>query len=147
MGGIFSDWHIWALLAAGLAASELLFSGFVLLAFAAACAITAAYCVIAGDASETSQIMLATVSAFVLTPVFVRYYKNNMTKSGAGPLDQGWESGMKVEVTQSGDRAGVVLKGDFYPAKFEDGEKPKAGKKVEVIKLEGITAIVKPAQK
>jgi membrane protein implicated in regulation of membrane protease activity len=135
-------WHLWILLGLLLAIAELSGSGFVLLAMGVACLAGAAVAAFT-EVGLAGQIVATVLTAAVLSPLFVGWYRA-IHRSTSGPRDEGWERGRPATVERYAGRLGVRLDGDFYPARYGDGRELAEGARVEVERIEGITARVRP---
>ncbi len=141
----FEAWHLWIILGLLLAALEMLGLGFVALAIGVACIGGAAAAL--ADQPLWIQIATTAVAAAILTPLFVRYFR---TMSGArdrvAVTGETGSHGQQAVIVWRQQRAGVVLKGDFFPAQLvQPAASPelKEGQRVEIIEFSGITAMVR----
>ena len=132
-------WLLWLLLGAVLLAAEIAFmggAGGLLLAWAlmSAAAMVAAL----GGASLTGQLISAAVAGLIAMPTMVWLFRR-ATQAGAG------EATTPTSVVIHDRKAGVIVRGDFFPARHEDDRELTEGERVLVVRYQGLTAIVKDA--
>ncbi|MFV8834171.1 hypothetical protein [Aquisalimonas sp.] len=132
-------WGIWLLLALGLFALELVLMGgagglFLAWALMALAAMAAALL----DASIMGQLITAGVAGLVAMPGVIWLFRS-ATEGGAG------EAGTPTAVTIRHGKAGVIVRGEFFQARHEDGRELRQGDSVLVVRYQGLTAIVKDA--
>lgn len=145
-------WHLWLLGGMILAALEMLGLAFVALALGTSC-VAGAIAALMG-ASLTVQIGASTVTAIILTPLFVRWFKQLKPATDAVALaGESGSSGQRCILVEQQGRLGVVIKGDFFPAASDSDisangtvfKQPLAvGMTVQVLRFSGITVIVQP---
>lgn len=145
-------WHLWLLGGMILAALEMLGLAFVALALGASC-VAGAIAALLG-ASLTVQIGASTVTAIILTPLFVRWFKQLKPAVDTVALaGESGSSGQRCTLVEQQGRLGVLIKGDFFPAALDSdtnanvagSDQPLAlNMTVQVKRFSGITAIVQP---
>lgn len=141
----FESWHVWVMAGLVLAAMELFGAAFVALAFGVSCLVAA---VVAGmGAGLNVQILAAAISAAVLTPCFVLWWKRH-SKANLGTYALAGESGSSNQpgvIVKYGDGVGVKLGPDIFPVRMSDGDVATLtpDQRVIIERFEGITAIVK----
>lgn len=136
-------WQIWVLLAIIFAALELMGAQFIMLALAASALVVMVVTLIV-DPDPTGQLMIFLVTALVLTPTFIIWYRRQFlgrqTRTGVAG-ESGYGQHVAV-VERRGERIGVEFEGDWFPVRFEGGGRPIPGERVRLVRFEGITAIV-----
>lgn len=137
-------WQIWLLLAVLLALAELMGAQLVLLALGLSCLAGAAVAAFT-PWGLAAQLGATVAAAAVLTPLLVLAFRRHHLQAAPGPLDPGWEAGHTARLEGYGGRLGVRIQGDFFPARAESGALPPEGARVVVVRLESVTAVVRPA--
>lgn len=140
-----ATWQVWVLLAILLALAELLGTQLVLLALGLSCLAGAAVAAWT-PWGLTAQLGATVVTAAVLTPTMVYAFRQRRQGDAPGPLDAGWEHGREAVLERYGERLGVRVRGDFFPARPAAGELPPEGARVTVLRLESLTAVVLPLE-
>jgi membrane protein implicated in regulation of membrane protease activity len=90
----------------------------------------------------SGQILVTSIAALILVPVFVRWYRRFAHPVRKGLAGEGGMVGFETEVLEYGGRLGVRYQGDFFPAKRTDGQPLVPGMRVRVCSMKGITASV-----
>ena len=143
MSIVFEAWHVWVVLALALAAMEILGLGFVALAVGVSCVAGAVAALL--DQPLWIQIAATAVTAAILTPLFVHWYKKvGGSSEQASVTGDGGSLGQICVVVSQQERLGVVIKGDFFPARLvqQNVGQLQPGQQVEVKEFSGITAMV-----
>src|SRR3954452_13043717 len=137
------DWVVWIIAAAGLAAGEIFTLGFFLgpIAIAAAVAAVAA-AVGAGVEIQVAVFVLASVGTLaVIRPVARRHMRTPARlRSGTAAL-----VGQRALVLQriDADHGQVKIGGEVWTARpYDESEVFEAGDRVDVMKIDGATALV-----
>lgn len=137
-----SSWHLWLMLGMVLIIAEVIGTEFILLALGAAALLTGA---ITGmfDLGLNAQLVTIAVSAAVLLPIFIRFYRRRFKATGTrAVISEGLYRDTELLIENYGERTGIRIQGDFFPAKSTEGDPLKAGELVRVLELNGLTAIV-----
>ncbi|OMH38071.1 NfeD family protein [Motiliproteus sp. MSK22-1] len=143
MSIVFETWHFWVILALALAAMEMLGLGFVALAIGVSCIAGAVAALM--DQPLWVQIAATAVAAAILTPLFVHWYKKaGVSSDPVSVTGDGGSLGQICLIVSQQDRLGVVIKGDFFPARLvqQNAGELQVGQQVEVKEFSGITAMV-----
>lgn len=136
-------WQIWLLLAIVFAAMELMGAQFIMLALAASALVVMGVSM-AVDMTVTTQLITFVVTAAILTPGFIIWYRRQFQGRQTRTAVAG-ESGYSqrlASVESRGERVGVALDGNWFPVRYEQGDHPAPGEQVRIVRFEGITAIV-----
>lgn len=137
-----SAWHMWLMLGALLIIAEIIGTDFILLGLGLAAGTTAAATAAFGMALE-GQIGTFAVAALLYVPASVIFYRRTFKATGARTLiSEGVYQDMEQTIVLYGDRTGVRIQGDFYPAQSTEGDPLHAGELVRVLEMRGVTAIV-----
>jgi membrane protein implicated in regulation of membrane protease activity len=137
------DWVLWVVLAAALAIGEVLTLGFLLGLFALAAALAAIVAAIgAGLVVQLVVFIAASIASLALIrPIAKRHLRTPaQLRTGTAAL-----VGAKGVVTERVDDLGgqVKIGGEIWTARtFMEGEVIEPGKRVEVARIEGATALV-----
>ncbi|MCS4502693.1 hypothetical protein KBTX_00125 [wastewater metagenome] len=145
MGLEFAAWHLWLIAALAALLLELLAGGeLFFLALAAGLAVGG---LVAGFTGFplTVQIITAAVVDMALTPLVIRRVRRRRERVRYAVAGEGGEAGRICTVIVRNGRAVIHLRHDALPVRFEDGSIPPADSRVRVLRIEGITAIVAPA--
>jgi membrane protein implicated in regulation of membrane protease activity len=143
IGGI-PLWAVWSLAAALLAVGELLTPGLFFLGPLAVAAVVAA--VVATGAAGTVAALLAFVGASVLCiavlrPLARRHIRQPVSSRTGTAALVGAKALVLVQVDDTGGR--VKIGGEEWSAKpFLEGEALRPGEQVEVVQIDGATALV-----
>lgn len=135
---------IWLVIAALLTLAAAMTGDFTLIALALAALAGA------GTAAFTAmgalwQVAVVGATAAVLGPILHRFLRPLLRGPNYGVSGSGAEVGLRTTVVRSGDKLGVRIKHDFFPARTEGNTPLSEGEHVTVLRFEGITAIVEPA--
>lgn len=137
-----SAWHMWLMLGAVLIIAEIIGTDFILLGLGLAAVSTAAITAAFGIGTEW-QIGVYAIAALFFVPASVFFYRRTFKATGARTLiSEGVFRDMEQTIVQYGDRTGVRIQGDFYPAQSTEGDPLRAGELVRVLEMRGVTAIV-----
>ena len=139
-----STWVVWAVVAVLLAVGEIFTPGLFFLGPVALAAVVAALAAVAGAGTALSAIVFivaALASLLVLRPIARRHlHMPAIARTGTAAL-----VGRKAIVTRRIDAAGgrVRIGGEEWTARpFLDGEAFDEGQSVEVVEIQGATALV-----
>jgi membrane protein implicated in regulation of membrane protease activity len=135
---------IWLVIAALLVLAAAMTGDFTLAALALA-ALAGAGTAAFTDIGALWQVAVVGVAAGILGPLLNRFLRPLLRGPDYGVAGSGAEAGLRTTVVRSGDRIGVRIKHDFFPARREDDQPLAEGDPVTVLRFEGITAIVEPA--
>lgn len=139
-------WIGWLVLAVVLAAFELTGTGFVMLGLAAAAVLTAAITAIA-EPTVATQLQIAAGATVVLAPAAAWYHRWLLHRRPPGPLAAGRLKNVVALVADDGRRLTVEVQGERLPVRHADGGELRAGQRVRVLRIEGITAVARPVGK
>src|SRR3954463_8472190 len=137
------DWVIWAIVAAGLAAGEILTLGFFLglMALGAAVAAIAAAVGLSVELQVALFAVTSVASLAFIRPIALRHLKTPARlKSGTAAL-----VGSRAVVLErvDADHGQVKIGGEVWTARpYDEDDVFEPGARVEVIKIEGVTALV-----
>jgi membrane protein implicated in regulation of membrane protease activity len=137
------DWVIWTIAAAALAAGEIFTLGFILGPIALAAAIAAIVAAIgAGPEIQFAVFALSSVaSLLLLRPIARRHLRTPVAlRSGTAAL-----IGERAVVVQrvDADNGQVKIRGEVWTARpFDETDVFEPGTRVDVMKIEGATALV-----
>lgn len=137
-----SAWHLWLILGMVLIIAEVIGTEFILLALGAAALVTGA---ITGafDLGLDAQLLTSAVAAAVLVPLFIRLYRRRFKATGTrAVISEGLFQDTELLIEAYGERTGIRIQGDFFPAASTEGDPLQAGELVRVLELRGLTAIV-----
>lgn len=141
-----SGWQLWLLLGLALLLADLFVAGgasgvLLVLALAAVGGMIASL-----FGLDLQGQMLSAAAAAVLATPFVILMLRRLT-GGRNAQDTDWRvAGQTFEVVRQGDRLGVRILGDFFPARFTTGGAPTEGQRVRVERFEGIVALVETVE-
>lgn len=141
-----SGWQLWLLLGLAFLLADLFVAGgasgvLLVLALAALGGMLAS---LFGFGLQV-QLLSAAAAAVLATP-FVIIMLRRLT-GGRSAQDNDWRIANKTfEVVRQGERLGVKVLGDFFPARWTTGGAPEEGDRVRVERFEGIMALVQPAE-
>lgn len=142
---LFSEltaWHLWLIAGAVLIIAEVVGTEFILLALGLAALTTALVTAVFGI-GMTGQIGTYAIAALVLVPASVLFCRRKFKATGARTLvSEGFYRDSEFTVVQYGERTGVRIQGDFYPAQSTEGDPLQTGELVRVLEMRGVTAIV-----
>jgi membrane protein implicated in regulation of membrane protease activity len=137
-----SAWHMWLIAGAVLIIAEIIGTEFILLALGLAALITALVTAVF-SIEMTGQVGTYAIAALVLVPVTVLFYRRKFKATGARTLvSEGFYRDSELSIELYGERTGVRIQGDFYPAQSTEGDPLQAGELVRVLEMRGVTAIV-----
>ncbi|MGQ7246168.1 NfeD family protein [Halomonas sp. V046] len=140
---------LWLLLGLGALVAELLTGSYVLLAIAAAAALTALSAWI--GLLLTGQLIVAAVSCGILVPVAIWRLRGRNRQRSFGVAGAGGGAGQRfVLVARDFDNApSIKLDGDLYRARLDSESDAdlalRPGDEVTLVRFEGTQAIVRPA--
>ena len=137
-----SSWHLWLILGMALIIAEVIGTEFILLALGAAALVTGG---ITGvfDLGLNAQLISCAVAAAVLVPLFIRFYRRRFRATGTrAVISEGLYRDTELVIENYGERTGIRIQGDFFPARSTEGDPLKAGELVRVLELRGLTAVV-----
>lgn len=138
-------WQIWLGLGILLAIAEVMGTQFVLLAIGAAFALTAVVTAAFGLDFDL-QLLSAALWTGILVPSFILFYRRHMMPVATRTLvGDGLGVGDTFAVVRHGERLGVKIQGNFFPA--EGAGELSEGDQVTITAWRGICAVVerKPA--
>jgi membrane protein implicated in regulation of membrane protease activity len=140
-----ATWLIWLIVAAGFSAGELMSgSAFYLAPFALGAALAAAVDAAIGDVAAVIVFIVASIATLVLVRPIVqsRLFSGPTTHTNAKALIG--QSAVVLEPVSSGHGEGrVKIGGEVWSARsFDAGREIPAGTEVQVVKIEGATALV-----
>lgn len=138
-----ASWQIWLIIGLLLAAAELLGASFILVALGTTALVVALVTAFHPAMGLTGQLLLFAGVGLVLVPAFVHLFRrwhHSPASTMAG--ERGDEAAPELAVEASGERLGIRLHGDFFPAIADDGKPLAAGDQVRLRAFEGITAHV-----
>ena len=137
-----SAWHLWLMLGALLIIAEIIGTDFILLGLGLAAG-TTAIATAAFGLGVDGQIGTFAVAALLYVPASVFFYRRTFKATGARTLiSEGVYRDTELTIVQYGDRTGVRVQGDFFPALSTEGDPLRAGELVRVLEMRGATAIV-----
>jgi len=137
------DWVLWSIAAAALGVGEIFTLGFILGPIALAAAVAAVVAAVgAGIEIQVAVFVLASIaSLLVLRPIARRHLRSpGMLKSGTAAL-----VGQRALVVQrvDADQGQVKIGGEVWSARpFDESEVFEPGARVDVMKIDGATALV-----
>jgi len=136
-------WQIWLVLAIVFGALELMGMQFIMLALAVS-ALVVMVATLLFAPGFAAQMTLFAVTALILTPAFIFWFKRHFQgrQAATGVVGESGYGQREVTVRQRGEGVAVQLDGNWFPAQFENGKKPADGDNVRIIRFQGITAIV-----
>lgn len=135
-------WHMWLIVGAMLIIAEIIGTEFILLALGLAAVTTAVITAFSGIGLDW-QIGAFAIAALVFVPASVMFYRRRFKATGARTLiSEGNYRDTELSIVQYGERTGVRIQGDFYPAQSTEGDPLQAGELVRVLEMRGVTAIV-----
>lgn len=143
-------WMVWLIMGIVLMLVELMGGAFVLVALGLAAMLIAVVLAAGVDLSLSGQLLAFAGLAAVFTPIGIYIYRHRQqsgqaSRLGAGLVGQAGVLEGKPVVVLGGDNGPVIqVRGDDFPVAFEDGDRPTPGASVEILRFEGITAIVRP---
>lgn len=144
-----SAWMIWLIVGIALMLVELMGGAFVLVALGLAAMLIAMALVAGVNLGLSSQLLVFAGLAAVFTPLGIYLYRRRQQSGQASELGAGLvgQTGVlegKSAVVMRGDNGPIIqVRGDDFPVAFEDGNRPSPGASVEILRFEGITAIVR----
>lgn len=140
---IIQVWQLWLVLAIGLAALELMGFQFIMLALAVSALVVMVVTLVVAP-SFTSQLVLFAATALVLTPAFIYWFRRHYqgAHSGFGLVGESGHQPRQVLVHARDKGVSVQIDGNWFPVRFADGSAPVGGETVQILRFEGITAIV-----
>lgn len=138
---MFDAWLVWIIVGLLLSLGELLGAQFIFLAIGVSCLSGAA---VAGftDYGFKMQLGVTVAVSLLLIPLFVKVFQKCFKASGRATIGEGAEQLQSYEIVQQQSRLGVVIQGNFFPVKAEQGVTLQQGMQVNVLKMDGITAVV-----
>ena len=134
---------IWLVIAALLTLAAAMTGDFTLVALALAALAGAGTAAFTGI-DALWQVAVVGIAAGILGPLLNRFLRPLLRGPNYGVAGSGAEAGLRTTVVHSGEKTGVRIKHDFFPARTEDATPLAEGDRVTVLRFEGITAIVEP---
>ena len=138
------DWGVWVIIAIVFAVVEMVTTEFFSLFFALGGLVTALLAVVTEDwVLQTVVFIVASVIfTWRLRPLLLRSYLSNEVKTNVAR--QAGRVGIVVQEINNLEAQGQVkVDGELWTARSESGETIAAGQRVEVVRIEGVKAIVR----
>jgi membrane protein implicated in regulation of membrane protease activity len=138
------DWGVWVIIAIVFAVVEMATTEFFSLFFALGGLVTALLAVVTEDwVLQTVVFIVASVIfTWRLRPILLRSYLSNEVKTNVAR--QAGRVGIVVQEINNLEAQGQVkVDGELWTARSESGETIAAGQRVEVVRIEGVKAIVR----
>lgn len=138
------DWGVWVIIAIVFAVVEMVTTEFFSLFFALGGLVTALLAVVTEDwVLQTVVFIVASVIfTWRLRPILLRSYLSNEVKTNVAR--QAGRVGIVVQEINNLEAQGQVkVDGELWTARSESGETIAAGQRVEVVRIEGVKAIVR----
>ncbi|WP_200342427.1 NfeD family protein [Rhodovibrio sodomensis] len=136
-------WLAWVALAVGLVVADLALAGAQLILVGAAFGALAAGIASAAGLGFEAQAWVFVGFTALSTPLILTLRPRRKRSKAHRRAD--WASGLIAEAVDWNGRVGVKLLGDFYPARERSGVAPEPGRRVRVVEMDGITAVVEDA--
>ncbi len=92
----------------------------------------------------TGQLLLAAVLGLLAVPPAIWIMRRITAGKDEQSLQDMRIAGQIFPVVTQGSRMGIKVLGDFFPVRLSTGQEPSQGQQVEVIRFEGIIALVRP---
>jgi membrane protein implicated in regulation of membrane protease activity len=146
---MLSAWHIWTIIALILFILEIFTPGFVLASFGIGCIFSALAALVGlGLKLQIVGFMVGTLAAFFgARPLFTKYcYKASCGAKTNVEALIGKKGRVTEEINQVSGSGRVLVGGDDWKAVSVAGDVISKGTAVEVVRVEGITVLVRPAQ-
>jgi membrane protein implicated in regulation of membrane protease activity len=138
------DWGVWVIIAIVFAVVEMVTTEFFSLFFALGGLVAALLAVVTEDwVLQTVVFIVASVIfTWRLRPILLRSYLSNEVKTNVAR--QAGRVGIVVQEINNLEAQGQVkVDGELWTARSESGETIAAGQRVEVVRIEGVKAIVR----
>jgi membrane protein implicated in regulation of membrane protease activity len=138
------DWGVWVIIAIVFAVVEMATTEFFSLFFALGGLVAALLAVVTEDwVLQTVVFIVASVIfTWRLRPILLRSYLSNEVKTNVAR--QAGRVGIVVQEINNLEAQGQVkVDGELWTARSESGETIAAGQRVEVVRIEGVKAIVR----
>ena len=138
------DWGVWVIIAIVFAVVEMVTTEFFSLFFALGGLVAALLAVVTEDwVLQTVVFIVASVIfTWRLRPLLLRSYLSNEVKTNVAR--QAGRVGIVVQEINNLEAQGQVkVDGELWTARSESGETIAAGQRVEVVRIEGVKAIVR----
>jgi membrane protein implicated in regulation of membrane protease activity len=137
------DWVIWTIVAAGMAVGEIFTLGFFLGPVALAAAVAAVAAAIgAGVEIQVGVFIVATIASLLVVRPIARRHLRTPAALRTGTAALVGQRAVVVERVDA-DRGQVKIGGEIWTARpFDDTEVYEVGARVDVMKIDGATALV-----
>jgi membrane protein implicated in regulation of membrane protease activity len=143
-------WVLWLVVAIAAAIGEVVTLGLFLAAFAAAAVITAIVSILVPEAAIQVAVfgVLSLVGIGVFRPIVINALGWHQAEQISGPVSQSHLMNKRAVVTRRVDNHGGQIRigeGEFWSARsFDPGDVMEPGSQVEVVLVDGLTALVSP---